>query len=214
MALWSRAWLTRLQALHAAEWGNYTAAMPLLRGAVELHSSAQLLIEEGSEPWQQWLRAGGLGAAHELHASEVVLHPYRAAEIMAREADLGLIYRAATDLSMGHFGASIVLAADGSNERRVAVTFGDRDFHLGLAELVLGWLMQLSAAWVRVVAAPQSPFAAPDAAQVGRLQARIERELAVPDRCRIELIEHEGRARYLLANWRRRPGDKLGRVLL
>ena len=35
LGLWSRSWLSRLQALHALQWGNYTAAMPLVRAAAD-----------------------------------------------------------------------------------------------------------------------------------------------------------------------------------
>ena len=141
LATWSRSWLCRLQALHATEWGNYAAALPLVRSAVDYQAAQLLLLRTGAEEWVAWLDEGGVGAAPEHHATRFRLHPYRAAEVLAAHELLGPAYRASMDLSMPHFGATLAVAGGDSNAERIAVTFGDRDYHHGFAELVLGWLL-------------------------------------------------------------------------
>ncbi|MEX2081074.1 MAG: hypothetical protein WEC33_05615, partial [Dehalococcoidia bacterium] len=189
MLLWSRSWLARLQALHAVEWGNYAAAMPLIRSAADYHASMLYALGAGQAEWESWLAQGGLALRPSERATEFRLHAFRAAEVLAAEPELGEVYRSATDLAMPHFGASLLLAGSESGPGKVAVTFGDRDFQLGLAEISLGWLLQLGALMVEHLAARPQTFA-PDpagAALDGAATARafVER----PDRCRITPTE-------------------------
>lgn len=214
MAAWSRAWLCRLQALHALEWGNYAAALPLVRSAADYQAAQILLLQSGAGEWEQWLDGGGVGLAAEHHAMQFRLHPYRAAEILAAHELLGPIYRAATDLSMPHFGATLAVAGSDSNAERIAVTFGDRDYHHALAELVLGWLLLAGTAQVEAVLGAQGALPLPDEEAARRFAADARALARRKDRCRLTYVEVEGEQRILLENWRRQPSAAPKRLLL
>jgi len=214
MGLWSRAWLTRLEALHAIEWGNYTAAMPLLRASADHVAGEMALLRDNAQEWGDWLDQGGVSPAPSEQAVEFRLHPFRSGEVLAGHEVLGTLYRVLTDLSLPHFGATLLLAANDSNPERILMTFGDRDFHLGLAELCLGWLLTLGIVQTEVVVGAGSVFAreAVGAGEQwsGEAKAMVERA----DRCRIDQIERDGVHRYLVHNWRRAPGAARKAVLL
>jgi hypothetical protein len=214
MGLWSRGWLARLEALHAVEWGNYASAFVLCRAAADYEASGLYVLRDGGAEWQEWLDQGGVSLAADQHALEYRLHAFRAAEILAAHDILGPVYRTAMDLSMPHFGSTLLLAGSDSSPERVLMTFGDRDFHLGLAEIALGWLLLLGVAQLEAVLDFEGVFAVPDGA-VLESHCQDARELASGrERCRVETIEREGERRYLVQNWRRAPGAAAKRILL
>ncbi|WP_322796975.1 hypothetical protein [Tepidiforma sp.] len=213
MGPWSRSWLARLQALHAMEWGDYSSAVLLVRGAADFLAAACSLLESGGAEWSEWLAGGGVQLAPAEHATEFRLHPFRSAETLARRPGLGEVYRAASDLSLPHLGATALVTASESNPERYAATFGDRDFHVGMAELVLGWLLQLGMeAWQAVRDAGDRLPPPPEG--VERWVADAQRMLARADRCRMERVEHGGEPRMLVVNWRREPRSAPKRILL
>ncbi len=214
LLMWSRSWLCRLQALHAIQWGNYAAAIPLVRTAAD-HLAAELaLLGADAAEWQQWLDEGGVGNAPADHAMEYRLHAFRSAETLARVPALGAVYRAATDLSLPHFGTALLVAGSDSTAERVLATFGDRDFHLGLAELVLGWLHVLSAEHLRAVLSSEGALGVPAGTDIGTEADALAKLAALPGRCHLELLERDGEQRYLVQNWRRTPGGAPKRILL
>lgn len=213
MSMWSRGWLARLQALHAAEWGDYSSAAALVRAACDFEAALEALLASDAEEWRSWLAEGGIGDAPALHAGEFRLHPFRSAESLARIPGLGTVYRAASALALPHFGATALLVASESNRERYLATFGDRDFHLGLAELVLGWLLELGRIHWEVVSQGSGRLPPAPAGAAGWLE-RAERAVVRRDRCRIEFIDHEGSERLLVVNWRREPRSPMRRVLL
>jgi hypothetical protein len=214
LGLWSRAWLCRLEALHALQWGNYAAALPLIRSAADLQAAELWLLRTAAAEWGEWLSQGGISPAPEEHATEYRLHAFRSAEILAAHEILGPLYRAATDLSLSHFGTTLLLAGNDSTPERVLMTFGDRDFHLGLAELALGWLHLLSVAQVEACIEFERVFSVADGGGLTDFAARARRSAERADRCRVESIEKDGERRYLVVNWRRAPGAAAKRVLL
>jgi hypothetical protein len=214
LGLWSRAWLCRLQALHAIQWGNYAAAMPLVRSAADLQAAQLWLMRTGAEEWVAWLESGGVALATAQHATEYRLHAFRSGEILASHAILGPVYRAATDLALSHFGATLLLAGNDSTPERVLMTFADRDYHHGLAELLLGWLHLLASAQAHAIAEAAGPFVIPAGHRIAALSARAAVSGSLPDRCRVETIELDGVQRYLVHNWRRAPGATPKRLLL
>jgi hypothetical protein len=214
LGLWSRAWLARQQALHAVQWGNYAAAIPLVRAAADYQASGLYVLRDGGQEWRQWLDEGGISLAPADHATEYRLHAFRAAEILAAHEILGPVYRVAMDLSMPHFGATLLLAANASDPDRLAMTFGDRDFHLGLAEVNLGWLTLLSVAALEAALEFDAVFSIPDRAAIERWCAEARALASRDDRCRVETVERGMERRYLVTNWRRRPGDAREKILL
>lgn len=211
----SRGWLSRVEAMRAAEAGNYVASFPLLRASADYAAAAASMLGSGEEEWTAWATGGGIARAPAQHATEFTLHPFRSAEELARNPELGNLYRAATVLSLPHFGAGLLLAAGASDEERLAVTFGDRDFHLGLAELGLGLLAGLGREQLLLARREAARLA------LGSLEAEAEKtaaELAgIPsrgDRCRLEFTEIEGRERAFVQGFRRTPGAAAQRFIL
>lgn len=212
MGLWSRSWLSRLEALHAVQWGNYAAAIALVRAAADYHASMLYQLRTGAAEWQEWLDSGGIAISAPHHATEYRLHAFRAGEILAAHPVLGPLYRVATDLSLSHFGSTLLFAGNESAPDHISITFGDRDFHTGLAELHLGWLAELGLALHGALREFEAVFPGVEA-----LDAWAGRAGAVPTaegRCRIEMIESEGERRYLVSNWRREPRSAPKRILL
>ncbi len=214
LGLWSRGWLVRLEALHAVEWGNYAAAFVLCRAAADYEASELYVLRDVAAEWQEWLDDGGLASAPAEHGTEYRLHAFRAAEILAAHEILGPVYRTAMDLSMPHFGATLLLAGNDSGPERVLMTFGDRDFHLGLAEIALGWLLSLGVAQLEAAIEFEGVFGIParDVVEAHSREARAA--AAARDRCFVETIERDGERRYLVQNWRRAPGAAPRRILL
>jgi len=214
MGLWSRSWLSRLQALHAVQWGNYGPAVTLVRSAVDFQAGMLYLLQTGAAEWQEWLDSGAISIAAEQHATEFRLHAFRAAEIMAVHPVLGPIYRLAMDLSLPHFGSTLLLVGSGSAPDHVEMTFGDRDFHVGLAELTLGWLLELGRAQLAAIAEHPSIFGQPDGEEATGWSGASEKMAQRADRCRVEITEVAGGRRYLVHNWRREPRSASRRILL
>lgn len=212
MIMWSRSWLCRLEALHALEWGNYVAAASLVESGASLLIAARDLLASSAEAWVAWLDSGGIAPAHEEHATLVRADPVPPGT--ASEPDpFATIARDAALLAGATFAASVLLSAAESTPARVAAVFGDRDFNVALAELNLGWLLSLSAAWLDVLA-DSTVFPAPDADTLARWRSAATRELARRDRCRMEQNEDVGETRHVISNWRRSPGGAPRRVVL
>ncbi|MCC7364036.1 MAG: hypothetical protein IT303_06660 [Dehalococcoidia bacterium] len=214
MGQWSRSWLCRQQALHAVQSGNYAAAFPLVRAAADYLAAEVALLRTGAAEWQGWLDTGGIAQAPEAHAMEFRLHAFRSAESLASLPELGALYRQASDLALSHFGTTLLLAGNESTPDRVLMTFGDRDFHLGLAELALGFLLTLGAVQGDTLREFEAVFNLPDAAALEAHAASARALAAGRDRCRMETTELGGETRYLVSNWRRQSGAAPKRVLL
>lgn len=214
MGLWSRSWLTRLEALHALQWGNYAAAVTLVRAAADYQASMLYLLRTGAAEWDEWLASGGIAIAAEEHATEFRLHAFRAAEVLAAHEVLGRVYRMSTDLSLSHFGSTMLLAGSGSAPHHVEMTFGDRDFHFGLAQIQAGWLLELGSAQMEALAEHADVFGADGASARLDWSAAADRFVLSPERCRVEAFEKEGERRYLVSNWRREPRSAPKRLLL
>ena len=215
LAHWSRGWLARLEALHGVETGNYVSALALIRAAADYAAADIAMVRTSGEEWVEWLEDGGLALAPAQHATEFRLHPFRSAEVLAGHEVLGRVYRGATDLALPHFGSTLLLAGSESDPNRVAVTFGDRDFHVGLAEIALGWLLELSAAQLTAVAEASELLPAQSfGPAVSAFAAGASQAVNRHDRCRIEAIDVDGLPRVIVQNFRRTPSSAPGRVLL
>lgn len=211
---WSRTWLSRLQALHAIEWGNYAASLPLLRASADYQSAFLALLGNDAAEWQEWVDSGSIRLAPEQHATEFRLHAFRSAETMAAHPILGPVYRAATDLSLPHFGATLLVVGSESDPSRIAATFADRDFHMGWAELSLSLLLQLGVAQLESLAEHAATFGVQDVDAVRTMAAKLQSAANRRDRCSIAITEVDGHQRYLISNWRRNPGGAPTKVLL
>jgi hypothetical protein len=214
MMAWSRSWLARLQALHATQLGNYAAALPLVRAAADYEAASIAMLESEAAEWEEWLATGGVAREPRLHATAYRLHPFRSAETLAAHPGLGRVYREASDLAMPHFGATLLVAGSESGPERILATFGDRDFHLGLAELVLGWLAALGEVQLGAIADHPAAIALPDPGAAERWRARAAELIARSDRCRLEVLDTPEGPRTVVQDWRKRPGDAPRRIVL
>jgi hypothetical protein len=118
---------------------------------------------------------------------------YFAGGTLASDERLRSVYRPASDLGRPNFGATLLQVGPESNNQRLALVFADRAFHLGWAEIVLGWLLALAERQLHVALATEDVFALSDEVRAthGYLAAEVDAALARGDRCRIEEVEEE-----------------------
>ncbi|MXY88403.1 MAG: hypothetical protein F4Y92_06065 [Dehalococcoidia bacterium] len=211
LATGSRAWLARLEALHAIETGAYAAAVPLVASAAD-HEAACAAILAGADTWQDWLDADGVGDLPEAHATRLALGaPPDDVEVPELLAD---VRAAANALAQPSPGPSALLSGGESGPGRLAVTFGDRDFHMALAELTSGWLLALGVAKVELLLDAGDVLPVADTDALGRWAGAARRQLDEPRRCRIERREIAGDERFVVENWRRAPSGAVRRIVL
>ena len=211
LATGSRAWLSRLHALHAVEWGAYVAAVPLIASAAEQEAACAAILTGGGG-WQGWLDADGVTDLHEVHATQYTLGA------VPDDVDLPPLLAgvrdAASALAAPSPGATTLLAGGESGPGRVAVTFADRDFHMALAELSTGWLLAVGIAKVELLRDAGDILPVSDTESLERWARSARRELEAPRRCRMERREVGGVERFVVENWRRAPAGAVRRIVL
>ncbi len=137
---------------------------------------------------------------------------FRAGGVLAQDERLGSAYRLLTDLTMPHFGSTLLLAGPDSSQQRLALTLGENAFHLGWAELVAGWLLLLADAQTETsLGADQFDAGEQLRDQAARLRSEIGEALANPRRCRAEELPD---GRRLIHNFRRAVSGSPKRLLL
>ena len=163
----------------------------------------------------RWL-AGTLRPNETFKAFEFELGRYFSGETLASDPVLRSVYRPASDLSRPSFGATLLQVAPESSQSRVAITFADASFHLGWAELALGWLLALAARQLRVIVDAADVFHVSDERRSAyeSLQRGVDAALARADRCRVEEVEEGNGRRYLVHGFRRKSGTPPKKVLL
>ena len=214
-SLWSRALLCCSDAASLARRGAYQSAVALVRQAIE-HVAAQIALPSEYGAFLGWAHAAY--ARHEQARAEAVgLGHYFAGEAIAADEHLRAVYRAASDLGRPNFGPAALFAAEGAGPRRYPLVFADEAFHLGWAELLLGWLLRVGAVQLHAALhAPQHfPAPPPLRSEASSHVREAEARLGEGERCRLEeYADESGRRRMLLAGFRRRPGDAPKRLLL
>lgn len=222
-SLWSRVLVTTSDAAHLARAGSYQSALGLVRQAAELLAAERGLASDPQawEDFKAWAHSGYSTHAAS-RADEIGLGHYFAGEAIATDADLRVIYRGASDLARPNFGPTALFVANEATHQRYPLVFGDRAFHLGWAELILGWLLHLGAAQLHLALHVSTLFPASAelreeaVTHVRAIEAHLA-SLAAGEtpRCRLEeYIDEAGRRRHLLIDFRRRPGDAAKRLLL
>jgi hypothetical protein len=213
--LWSRAFLSLADAAALVRRGAYQSALPLLRQAVE-HVGAQRGIGQEMDVWRRWTHEA-YGRHEPARATEIGVGQYFSGESIAADADLRLIYRATSDFGRPNLGPTALFVANEATHSRFPLVFADQAFHLGWAQLLLGWALRVDAAQVHTALHLPQHFPAPEPLRdeaVAHVRA-VEAALEAPDRCRLEEWEDEhGRRRHLIVEFRRQPGDTARRLLL
>jgi hypothetical protein len=225
MGLWSRTFLALADACLLATHGSYPSCPPLVRAACETIAAQHQLHTSEMELFLEWL-AGNLTPNEGHKAFQFGLGRYFAGETLAADERLRQVYRPASDLGRPNFGATLLEVGPESNNQRLALTFADTAFHVGWAELVLGWLLALCE---RQLAVAVHASAEGGSASGGKsvfpihedthraytdLARRVEQTLSRPDRCSIEEVEDEHHKRLLVHNFRRTPGTAPKKFLL
>ena len=210
LAFWSRVYDCLAGACTLMSQGSYAACAPLLRTACDCLAAQRSLIADGFTEYAEWV-AGGVAQDRDKRALAFDLGRFRAGSVLAADEALGPLYRLLTDLSMPHFGSTALQVAPDSGPQKLALTFADRAFHLGWAELVSGWLLTLALAQLDAVTA-SGLFATPDETgrERERLRAEVEERLSDGRRCRAE----DADGRFLFHNFRPAASGLPKRVIL
>ncbi|MFN8585225.1 MAG: hypothetical protein U0446_07885 [Dehalococcoidia bacterium] len=214
-SLWSRAFSCTSDAVGLIRRGGYQSALPLLRQAVE-HVAAQTQLGSELDEFRVW--AHRAYARHpESRAEEVGLGHYFGGEAIAGDDQLRLIYRGASDLGRPNFGPTALFVANEASHARYPLNFADEAFHLGWAQLLLGWAQRIGVKQLHFGMHAREYFPAPDPLRE-RIVAHVrdaEAVLSDAARCRLEeYVDEGGRRRHLLVQFRRMPSDAAKRVLL
>ncbi len=213
--LWSRAFSATSDTVSLVRRGSYQSALPLLRQAVEFIGALRGLDAEMDE-WRRWTHEA-YGRFEPARATEVGLGHYFAGGAIAAEGYLRLIYRATSDLGRPNFGPTALFVANEATHERYPLNFADHAYHLGWAQLLLGWTLRLGVVQLHssMHLAQHFPASADLRAQIVAHVREAETLLDDSDRCRLEeWRDDDGRARHLLVQFRRRPGDATQRLLL
>ncbi len=190
--------------------GSYSSCPPLLRSALDCLAVERGLMRDGFGEYEEWLtEAIYLAKAHSALAFD--LGRYRAGSVLAADERLGPMYRLLTDLSMPHFGSTAFQTGSDSNLQKLSLSFGDAAFHLGWAELVMGWLLELSQAQL-ATAAQSGLFNVGAEARAGIENFERDYQLLRVGGRRCYVEEADGR--FLFQNFRRKPGGVPKRIML
>lgn len=204
VALWSRAYAYLADALLLLSRGGYISCLPLARTACEVIAAQEALRTGAQDGYNLWLMHT-LKPDETFKAFEFELGRFFAGEVLASDPMLRGIYRPASELARPNFGASLLQTAPESNNLRLALSFGDRTFHLGWAELSLGWLLALSMRQLQIICdyADVFPVSEQRRSVYEALSARVEGALGRDDRCRMEEVETPSARRYIVSGFRR-----------
>ncbi len=209
LTYWSRSYGGLGDACTLLACGSYASCPPLLRTVLDCIAIQRSLSGEGFAEYEEWFAAsvGRDGAA-----TSIELGRYRAASVLVSDERLGPMYRLLSDLTMPHMGSTLLLSAPEAGSQKLALGFADCSFHLGWAQLISGWLLELAAAQIEAVLA-SAVFAIDEALQ-GAAEA-VPRDLAhVLDgsrRCTAAVLPD---GRHVLNNFRRASTGQPKQVIL
>jgi hypothetical protein len=213
-SLWSRALLCTSDAVSLIRRGGYQSALPLLRQAVEF-VGAQRGIGGELDEWRRFTHEA-YGRHAETRATEIGLGNYFSGESIAADEHLRLIYKAASDFGRPNLGPTAVFVANEASHERYPLIFADQAFHLGWAQILLGWALRIDAAQLHLALHLGDQFPASDdlRAEAAQHTRAVQGLLDAPDRARLEeWVDEHGRRRHLLTEFKRRPPDASQRLL-
>ena len=215
VTLWARSFAAVTDAMVLVSRGSYISVPALARAAAEYVAAGEALRLGEMEIYLSWL-TGTLGVNERFKATEFELGRYFAGETLAANERLRSVYRPASELGRPGFGASLLLTGSDSNRTRIQVAFGDLAFHLGWAEVTLGWLLTLSSVQLGVALHAREIFQVGEEPRlrVLRWTNAVETILAAPDRCRVTETEDGRDRRYVVDNFRRTRGAAPKRFVL
>lgn len=210
-AYWSRTFSHPLDACAAVCTGSYVSAPPLLRAACDCIAAQRALIAGDFEEWEEWAQAA-VAQSKEHNALAVDLGRFKAASVLAEDEALGRLYRILSELSMPHFGTTVLQTAPDTTLQRAPVSFAEGSFHLAWAELSFGWLLTLARAQLQTAAESGAlTVTAEQREAVSRIATETDSLLAGERRCYVEELDDGG---LLFHNYRRTATGQPKRVML
>ncbi len=214
LMFWSRVYSGGIEARALTARGSYSSALALMRATMEWLGAEQAVVGEEQVEFEDWLREAWSNHA-EHHATEIGMGQYMAGQQIAMAPETADAYRAVSELSRSHFGASALLTADGSHDKRFLVNWADEAFHLGWAQLLFGWQVTIQDRQCRfAVGSGLFGVESEDRQEYQRLHRQSQSILEDPRRCRAEWIVEQGRQRLLIDGYRRQPSGAPKRILL
>lgn len=204
----SRAFAHLADACMLMVYGSYASPLALSRLALECLAIQKALVRDDFGPYEEWYQHA---ISQDGAAVRIDLGHSKASSIFAEDENLGLLYRLFMDLAMPHFGSALLFAAPETSCQKVPLAFADSSFHLGLAQLISGWLLRLSTEQLGTTLT-SGVFPADDAAHTaaGALQSDVEKLLAAKRRCYVERIGDT----WVFHNFRRSPSGQPRRIVL
>jgi hypothetical protein len=209
-SLWSRTFTSLADACTLMSQGSYASCPPLARVALDAIAVQRSLIANGFDDYEQWYHHA-VTQDRDHAAVRIDTGHYKAASVLVSDERLGALYRLLMDLSLPHFGSTLFLAAPETSLQKVPVAFADNSFHLGLAQLITGWLLLLAGEQLTTAFA-SGAFDASDELRAANdaLQHAISKTLDDTRRC---YVEHAGE-RWIIHNFRRGPAGQPKRIIL
>jgi len=211
LGYWSRVFSYLADACALMSRASYASCPPLLRAACDCIAAQRSLVADQFAGYHDWLPVA-LGQDRQHAAMTIEMGRFRAGSVLAQDERLGAIYRFLTDLSMPHFGATALQTAPDSNLQNLRLAFADCAFHLGWAELVLGWLLTLADAQLET-ATGSGIFSISDDARAAceGLGRDLRAAAGNPRRCHADELPD---GRRLLHNFRRAASGAPRRVAI
>jgi hypothetical protein len=110
----------------------------------------------------------------------------------------------------------MIEVAPESNLQKLSVTFGDQAFHIGWAQLELGWLISLCVVLLEVALERTELLGTGEetASAIEQFGRRAAELLQSSGRCRIDEVADGLDRRFLLSNFRRQSAGAPRRLLL
>ena len=215
IGVWSRSYTYISDAALLVSRGSYVSVMPLARTACECIAATEALRAGEMSMHHEWL-ANTLTPNEHFKAFEFQLGRYFAQEVVVNDPLLRSVYRAAADLGRPAFGATLLQTGPESNNVRVALSFADPSFHLGWAEITIGWLLALALRQLQVIvdASKVFPISEERRQRYEALRRQVGLTLGRDDRCRVEEVEDRGDVRYLVHNFRRAASASPKKILV
>lgn len=209
-SLWSRTFTSLADACTLMSQGSYASCPPLARVALDAIAVQRSLIANGFDDYEQWYHHA-VSQDREHTAVRIDTGNYKAASVLVSDERLGALYRLLMDLSLPHFGSTLFLAAPETSLQKVPVAFADNSFHLGLAQLITGWLLLLAGEQLTTALA-SGAFDASDELRAANdaIQHDIAKALDDTRRCYVERSGEQ----WLIHNFRRGPAGQPKRIVL
>ncbi|MEX2226062.1 MAG: hypothetical protein WEB52_06410 [Dehalococcoidia bacterium] len=212
---WSRTFSALADAALLVTRGSYVSVPNLVRAACELLAAQHQVVHQEMGEFIGWM-LGHLKPDEAYKAFDVGMGHFFAGTTLAADEQLRVVYRASSDLGRPNFGATLLEIGPESNNLRLAYTFGEAAFHVGWAEIELGWLLRLNERQVAVaVHMPDVLNITPEAHDAyGDYAAGVNEALSSRSRAHIEEVEQDGFKRWLVQNFRRQPSGAPKKYLL